>query len=102
MSAMVSSHQVHGARWGPCSQQMFMAGLIHLLMDQESESQASVFPRTPKWYLRKYCMTLTPERAELARSRPGVWGTSVLITLDEPCAYLDLFLPVCKMGLLLT
>lgn len=102
MSAMVSSHQVHGARWGPCSQQMFVDGLIHLLMNQESDSQATMFPRTTKWYLRKYCMTLTPERAELTRSWPGVWGTSVLITMNEPCAYLDLFLPVYKMGLLLT
>lgn len=60
--------QLHGARWGPCSQQMFMDGLIHLLMNQESDSQASMFPQTPKWYLRKHCMTLTPERAELTRS----------------------------------
>lgn len=81
---------------------MLMDGLVHLLMNQESDSQASMSPRTPKWYLGKYCMTLTPERAELTRSWPGVWGTAVLITVDEPCPYLDLFLPVCKMGLLLT
>lgn len=59
-----------------------------------------MFPRTRKWYLGKYCMTLTPERAELTRSWPGVWGTSALITLAEPCAHLVVFLPVYKMGLL--
>lgn len=100
MSAVLSSCQVRGARGEPCPQQMLMDGLTHLLMNQESDPQVSMSPRTPKWHLGKYCMTLTPERAELTRSWPGVWDTSVLITLAEPCAHLDLFLPVYRMGLL--
>lgn len=53
---------------------ILMGGLIHLLMIQESDSQVSMSPRTRKWYLGKCCMTLTPERVELTRSWPGVWG----------------------------
>lgn len=79
---------------------MLMDGLIHLLMNQDSDSQASVSPSIPKWYLGKYCMT--PERGELTRSWPGVWSTPVLITLAEPCAYLDSSCLSIKWGLLLT
>lgn len=71
VSSMVGSHQGHGARWGPGSQYILMVDLVHLLMNQENSSQASVSPRTLTWYLGKACMISTIKRAELTKSWPG-------------------------------
>lgn len=67
-----------------------MDDLIHLLMNQGKESQASKCPGALKCYLGKYCMTSTPERTELTGTGQEL-GTSALVALAEPCAYLNYF-----------